>query len=92
VQITVRDTGEGIPPDALEIIFDEFRQADGSSSRRHGGTGLGLAIARRLVEMNGGRIWVESQLGVGSRFHFSLRLAPHVTASETTVPTPAATA
>jgi signal transduction histidine kinase len=89
LQVTVRDTGEGIPPDALEIIFDEFRQADGSASRRHGGTGLGLAIARRLVEMNGGRIWVESELGVGSRFHFSLRIAPHVTASEPAVPTPA---
>jgi signal transduction histidine kinase len=92
LQVTVRDTGEGIPPDALEIIFDEFRQADGSASRRHGGTGLGLAIARRLVEMNGGRIWVESELGVGSRFHFSLRIAPHVTASEPAVPTPAARA
>jgi len=77
LQVTVRDTGEGIPPDALEIIFDEFRQADGSASRKHGGTGLGLAIARRLLEMNGGLIWVDSELGVGSRFHFTLRTAPY---------------
>jgi signal transduction histidine kinase len=89
LQVTVTDTGEGIPPDALEIIFDEFRQADGSSSRRHGGTGLGLAIARRLIEMNGGRIWVESQLGVGSRFHFSLRFAPRAKESEPSATTPA---
>jgi signal transduction histidine kinase len=72
LQITVSDTGEGISPEAQQIVFDEFRQADGSSSRRHGGTGLGLAIARRLVWMNGGRIWVESQVGVGSRFHFTV--------------------
>ena len=72
IRVTVADTGEGIPKSAQEIIFDDFRQVDGSTSRRHGGTGLGLAIARRLVSMNGGKIWVESQLGVGSRFHFTL--------------------
>ena len=72
IEIVVIDTGEGIPPEAQEIIFDEFRQADGSSRRRHGGTGLGLAIARRLVWMNGGTIWVESTLGTGSRFHFTV--------------------
>ena len=76
VVVTVRDTGEGITPEAQAYIFDEFRQADGSSRRRHGGTGLGLAIARRLVWMNGGRIWVESALGAGSRFHFSVPTQP----------------
>jgi signal transduction histidine kinase len=78
IQVTVADTGEGIPADAHDIIFQEFRQADGSASRRHGGTGLGLAIARRLVMMNGGRIWFESEVGVGSRFHFTvpMRVAP----------------
>src|SRR5439155_744478 len=73
--VTVSDTGEGIAPEAQAIIFDEFRQADGSASRRHGGTGLGLAIARRLVLLNGGRIWVESQVGAGSRFHFTVPFA-----------------
>jgi signal transduction histidine kinase len=75
LQVTVADTGEGIAPHAQEIIFHEFRQVDGSASRRHGGTGLGLAIARRLVMMNGGRIWVESEVGVGSRFHFTVPIA-----------------
>ncbi len=72
IAVTVRDTGEGIAPDAQAFIFDEFRQADGSSRRRHGGTGLGLAIARRLVWMNGGKIWVESEPNVGSRFSFTV--------------------
>ena len=72
VEIVVRDTGEGIALDAQAYIFDEFRQADGSSRRRHGGTGLGLAIARRLVWMNGGKIWVESEPGIGSRFYFTV--------------------
>ena len=72
IEVFVRDTGEGVAPEAREIIFDEFRQADGSSRRRHGGTGLGLAIARRLVWMNGGRIWVESTQGAGSTFHFTV--------------------
>jgi signal transduction histidine kinase len=79
IQVTVADTGEGIPADAHEIIFQEFRQADGSASRRHGGTGLGLAIARRLVMMNGGRIWFESEVGVGSRFHFTVPIAAPTT-------------
>ncbi|HYR93839.1 MAG TPA: ATP-binding protein [Methylomirabilota bacterium] len=72
IEVIVRDTGEGISPEAQAYIFDEFRQADGSSRRRHGGTGLGLAIARRLVWMNGGKIWVKSALGEGSRFHFTV--------------------
>ena len=76
LDIVVTDTGEGISAEAQAFIFDEFRQADGSSRRRHGGTGLGLAIARRFVWMNGGRIWVESASGQGSRFHFTLPLQP----------------
>jgi signal transduction histidine kinase len=76
VDVVVSDTGEGITPEAQSYIFETFRQADGSSVRRHGGTGLGLAIARRLVWMNGGKMWVESEPGLGSRFHFTLPTAP----------------
>jgi len=77
VIVDVKDSGEGIPLDAQAFIFDEFRQADGSSRRRYGGTGLGLAIARRLVWMNGGKIWVESAPGAGARFFFTLSTQPH---------------
>ena len=79
VVVDVSDTGEGIAPEAQAYIFDEFRQADGSSRRRHGGTGLGLAIARRLVWMNGGKIWVESTVGEGSRFYFTVPTQPRTT-------------
>lgn len=72
----VRDSGVGIPPEMQEAIFLPFYQVDGSSSRRHGGAGLGLAIAKRLVELMGGRIWVESQPGRGSTFHFTIRCRP----------------
>jgi len=79
LELVVRDTGEGIAPEAQAYIFDEFRQADGSARRKHGGTGLGLAIARRLVWMNGGKIWVQSEPGVGSRFYFTLPLESRAT-------------
>jgi len=72
VLIEVGDTGRGIAPDHHELIFREFAQVDSSASRAHHGTGLGLTIARRFVELHGGRIWVESELGYGSRFFFTL--------------------
>ena len=70
--VAVCDSGPGISPADQARIFDEFQQADSSTTRTKGGTGLGLAIARRIVEMHGGRIWVESALGRGSRFFFTL--------------------
>jgi two-component system, sensor histidine kinase and response regulator len=70
----VSDTGVGIRPEKLETIFDSFSQADSSTTRQFGGTGLGLTISRRLVEMMGGRLWVESETGAGSHFHFTVRL------------------
>jgi signal transduction histidine kinase len=73
--VEVGDSGIGIAPEHHDMIFHEFAQVDSSASRRHHGTGLGLAIARRLVELHGGRIWVESTLGVGSRFRFTVPFA-----------------
>ncbi len=78
LHFSVRDTGIGVAPEHLEAIFEAFSQADATTTRRFGGTGLGLAICRRLVELAGGRIWCESELGQGSTFHFAIRvgLAP----------------
>ena len=74
LHVAIKDTGIGIPPDRIDAIFQPFEQADNSSTRRFGGTGLGLAICKSLVEMMGGRMWVESQMGVGSTFHFTLSI------------------
>ncbi|NJR49107.1 MAG: GAF domain-containing protein [Leptolyngbyaceae cyanobacterium CSU_1_3] len=68
----VKDQGTGIPSDKLEAIFDRFQQVDASNSRSQGGTGLGLTICREIVQQHGGKIWVESQLGSGSSFYFTL--------------------
>ena len=74
--VEVGDTGIGISSEHHDLVFREFAQVDSSASRQHHGTGLGLTIARKLVELHGGRIWLESELGQGSRFYFTI---PYVT-------------
>ena len=72
LEYSVKDTGIGIDPSNFETIFDPFRQIDGSATRKYGGTGLGLAVTKKLVDLLGGKIWVESELGKGSTFKFIL--------------------
>jgi signal transduction histidine kinase/CheY-like chemotaxis protein/uncharacterized membrane protein affecting hemolysin expression len=80
LHFTVIDTGIGIAKEKHELIFAPFSQADSSTTRKYGGTGLGLTISTRLVEMMGGKIWVESEEGRGSQFHFTARLGATATA------------
>ena len=87
LKVNVEDTGIGIPADKLSNVFEKFAQVDGSSTRRHEGTGLGLAIAARLVDLMGGKIGLESEVGRGSTFWFTAQMPVHeATAAETTVP------
>ena len=85
VRCSVEDTGIGITPQDQQIIFDEFRQVDGSTTREYGGTGLGLAITKKLIARMGGRLWVESEgvVGKGSTFVFELPVVTEADARRT---------
>ncbi len=74
LHIQVKDTGPGIAPDRLDRLFKLFSQVDASTTRRHGGTGLGLVISKRLIELMQGRVWVDSKLNEGSKFHFTIQV------------------
>jgi signal transduction histidine kinase/CheY-like chemotaxis protein len=76
IHFAVKDTGIGIPEDKMSRLFRSFSQVDASTARKYGGTGLGLAISKKLTEMMNGRMWVESAVGVGSVFHFTIRADP----------------
>lgn len=83
IQFSLSDTGIGIPADKLAIVFEQFRQADGSTTRKYGGTGLGLSICLRLATLMGGRMWAESVEGQGTTVHFTVSLQPALPDSRT---------
>ena len=76
--LTVSDTGLGIPPDEIAHVFERFRRVRSGAAQAIAGTGLGLTIVKQIVEMHGGKIWVESAVGHGSAFHFTVPLAAEV--------------
>ena len=76
VRFSVKDTGMGIAPDRIQSMFEEFTQADVSTTRQYGGTGLGLSISKHFIDMHGGRMWVESEEGVGTTFLFQIPVRP----------------
>jgi signal transduction histidine kinase len=76
VEVCVWDTGIGVAPEDRERIFGEFEQAEVSLTKKHEGTGLGLALVKRFVEQHGGKVWLESEVGQGSRFFFELPIEP----------------
>jgi CheY-like chemotaxis protein/HPt (histidine-containing phosphotransfer) domain-containing protein len=92
LRIEVVDTGSGIPADKLALIFDKFTQADSSITRKHGGTGLGLAITKKLAELHGGTIRVESEVGKGSKFTMEIPYDEIVEQAPAPTPKPVATA
>jgi PAS domain S-box-containing protein len=85
IRFTVSDTGIGIPQEKHESIFSAFTQADASTTRKYGGTGLGLTISARLASMMGGRVWLESEIGKGSRFYFNVRMEALENATESRI-------
>ncbi|MFQ6136022.1 MAG: sensor histidine kinase [Candidatus Hydrothermarchaeales archaeon] len=78
VEVSVADTGIGIPEEHLDKVFDRFYQIDSSATRKYGGTGMGLAVVKEIIEAQGGEIWVESEVGRGSKFSFTIPEEPRI--------------